>query len=290
MVQQVTEFDTADDLDFYPESDGQPMAENTIQFRWIVLIKEGLEILFASVLDVFVAGDLLWYPVRGNKYIKCAPDAMVAIGRPKGDRGSYIQHLEGNVAPQVVFEVLSPGNRSAEMKRKFNFYQKYGVEEYYIYDPIKNNLQGWLRSNSILKPIANINNWTSPRLNIKFVLTPTTLEIYHPNGRKFSTPVEIEQRCQQAEQQAQLERQQRLQAEQQAQLERQQRLQAEQQAQLERQQRLQAEQQAQLERQQRELERQARFDAVRQLLQMGLSVEQVAQALSLTVEEVEQIR
>jgi hypothetical protein len=44
MVQQVTEFDTADDLDFYPESNGKPMAENTIQFRWIVLIKEGLEI------------------------------------------------------------------------------------------------------------------------------------------------------------------------------------------------------------------------------------------------------
>lgn len=255
MVQQVTEFDTADDLDFYPESDGQPMAENTIQFRWIVLIKEGLEIFFASALDVFVAGDLLWYPVRGNKYIKCAPDAMVVFGRPKGDRGSYVQHREGNVAPQVVFEVLSPGNRRAEMKRKFNFYQKYGVEEYYIYDPIKNILQGWLRSNSILNPIANINNWTSPRLNIKFVLTPATLEIYDPNGEKFLTPVELKEESK-----------------------------------LERQRRQQAEQLAQLERQQRELERQARLDAVRKLLQMGLSVEQVAQALSLTVEEVEQIR
>ncbi len=283
MVQQVTEFDTADDLDFYPESDGKPMAENTIQFRWIVLIKEGLEILFASVLDVFVAGDLLWYPVRGNKYIKCAPDAMVVFGRPKGDRGAYVQHREGNVAPQVVFEVLSPGNRSAEMKRKFNFYQKYGVEEYYIYDPIKNNLQGWLRSNRVLLPITNINNWTSPRLKIKFVLTPATLEIYDPNGEKFLTPVELKQ-------ESKLERQQRQQAEQKAQQAEQKAQQAEQKAQQAEQKAQQAEQQAQLERQQRELERQARFDAVRQLLQMGLSVEQVAQALSLTIEEVEQIR
>jgi Uma2 family endonuclease len=246
MVRQVTEFDAADDLDFYPESDGQPMAENTIQFRWIVLIKEGLEILFATALDVF--GDLLWYPVKGNRDIKCAPDAMVVFGRPKGDRGSYVQHREGNVAPQVVFEILSPGNKSAEMEKKFDFYQKYGVEEYYIYDPSKNNLQGWLRSNRILKPITNINNWTSPRLQIKFVLTSTTLEIYDPNGEKFLTPVELQQELT-------LERQQRQQAEQQVQL-----------------------------------ERQARFDAVRQLLQMGLSIEQVAQALSLTVEEVEQIR
>lgn len=37
-------------------------------------------------------------------------------------------------------------------------------------------------------------------------------------------------------------------------------------------------------------ERQARLDAVSQLLQMGLSVEQVAQALSLTVQEVEAVR
>jgi Uma2 family endonuclease len=37
-------------------------------------------------------------------------------------------------------------------------------------------------------------------------------------------------------------------------------------------------------------ERQARLDAVVQLLQMGLSVEQVAQALSLTVQEVEAVR
>jgi len=27
----------------YPDSDGQPMADNTKQFNWIVLIKEGLE-------------------------------------------------------------------------------------------------------------------------------------------------------------------------------------------------------------------------------------------------------
>jgi predicted transposase YdaD len=37
-------------------------------------------------------------------------------------------------------------------------------------------------------------------------------------------------------------------------------------------------------------ERQARLDAIPQLLQMGLSVEQVAQVLSLTVEEVEAAR
>jgi len=42
------------------------MADNTKQFRWIVTIKEGLEWLFQDDPNVFVAGDLLWYPVEGN--------------------------------------------------------------------------------------------------------------------------------------------------------------------------------------------------------------------------------
>ena len=95
----------------YPDSDGQPMADNTLQFRWIVTIKEGLAHLFMDRPDVFVAGDLLWYPVEGDPKTRIAPDAMVAFGRPKGDRGSYKQWEEGGIAPQVVFEVLSPGNR-----------------------------------------------------------------------------------------------------------------------------------------------------------------------------------
>lgn len=38
----------------YPESDGQPMADNTKQFRWIVTIKEGLEWLFQDDPNVFI--------------------------------------------------------------------------------------------------------------------------------------------------------------------------------------------------------------------------------------------
>ncbi|RME42073.1 MAG: Uma2 family endonuclease, partial [Chloroflexi bacterium] len=90
----------------YPESDGQPMADNTKQFRWIVTIKEGLEALFADNPDVFVAGDLLWYPVEGRPDIRQAPDVMVAFGRPKEDRGPYLQWEEGGIPPQVVFEIL----------------------------------------------------------------------------------------------------------------------------------------------------------------------------------------
>ena len=75
----------------YPDSDGQPMSDNTLQFKWIVLIKEGLETLFRHDLNVFVAGDLLWYPEERKPKIRQAPDVMVVLGRPKGERGSYKQ-------------------------------------------------------------------------------------------------------------------------------------------------------------------------------------------------------
>lgn len=216
MVQQLSA-DTAPEI-VYPESDGQPMADNTKQFRWIVVIKENLEILFANVDDVFVAGDLLWYPVQGNNKIRQAPDAMVVFGRPKGDRGSYRQWEEDNIPPHVVFEILSPGNRAAEMTKKAIFYQRYGVEEYYIYDPDAVELTGLLRSGNWLEPIEQMNGWVSPRLGIRFELKEDTLEIYRPDGQKFLTSVELdqlrEQERQRAEQEYQRAEQERQRAEQ----------------------------------------------------------------------------
>ncbi|BDT13087.1 Uma2 family endonuclease [Arthrospira platensis FACHB-439] len=196
MVQQVSQ------TVIYPDSDGQPMAENTQQFQWIVVIKENLEILFANRPDVFVAGDLLWYPVEGDNKTRQAPDAMVAIGRPKGHRGSYRQWEEDNIAPQVVFEILSPGNRLAEMNRKFKFYERYGVEEYYIYDPERLDLAGWLHRDGELAMIEEMSGWVSPRLQISFEFPSTGLELYYPDGRRFLTSVELHQQAEAAQRQA----------------------------------------------------------------------------------------
>jgi Uma2 family endonuclease len=188
-----------EDLTVYPDCDGLPMSDNTKQFDWIVLLKENLEILFAANPDVFIAGDLLWYPIKGDNKTRLAPDTMVAFGRPKGDRGSYQQWKEGNIAPQVAFEVLSPGNRPSEMARKLLFYERFGVEEYYIYDPDRNRLTGYQRNGKHLVEISTMHNWVSPRLGIRFVPQVGNLELFTPNGEKFLSPVEIDQRRRQAE-------------------------------------------------------------------------------------------
>ncbi|MBD2232269.1 Uma2 family endonuclease [Phormidium tenue] len=177
----------------YPDSDGQPMADNTKQFRWIVVIKENLELLFVDDPQVFIAGDLLWYPVEGDNTIRQAPDAMVVVGRPKGDRSSYRQWEEDGIAPQVVFEILSPGNRFGEMLRKLGFYDRHGVEEYYIYDPDKLELTGLQRGEAGLEVIETMDGWVSPRLQIRFQMADAGLEIYRPDGQRFLTYTELGQ-------------------------------------------------------------------------------------------------
>jgi len=182
----------------YPESDGH----NTKQFRWIVTIQGGLDALFKDDPNVFVAGDLLWYPVEGNNTLRKAPDVIVVFGRPKGDRGSYQQWQENNIAPQVVFEILSPGNRLTEMLNKIRFYERYGVEECYIYDPDGAALSGYLRSGEELREIDSIASWVSPRLGVRFELSSEGLEVYRPDGQKFATYVELDRQRELAQQRA----------------------------------------------------------------------------------------
>jgi Uma2 family endonuclease len=172
----------------YPDSDGQPMSDNTKQFRWITVIKSNLDWLFQDQELVFVAGDLLWYPVEGNPKYRVAPDTMVVFGRPKGDRGSYKQWEEDNIAPQVVFEVLSPGNTEGEMERKLQIYARCEVEEYYVYDPDRYILKGYQRGDDLfLDRIEVMDGWISPRLGITFNLSGDELQISHPDGRIFET-------------------------------------------------------------------------------------------------------
>ncbi len=186
----------------YPESDGKPMADNTEQFEWIVKIKEGLEFQFANDPNVFVAGDLLWYPVENNNKCRVAPDAMVVFGRPKGRRSSYLQWNENGIAPQVVFEVLSPGNRLSEMAQKLEFYDVRGVEEYYLIDPSRLDASGWIRQDDRLHPIESLHQWVSPRLGIRFETEFNQIHLFHPDGSPFKSFTEVSQQLEQERQRA----------------------------------------------------------------------------------------
>ncbi|NER05953.1 MAG: Uma2 family endonuclease [Okeania sp. SIO3C4] len=233
----------------YPESDGLPLADNTIQFRFITTIVGGIAGMYKDNPNVFVAGDLFWYPKHRQPWVKQAPDVMVVFGRPQGDRRSYKQWEEDNIPPQVVFEIASPSNTITELEvTKLEFYSEYGAQEYYVYDPDTGRLKGWLRQGEVLTPIEVMEGWISPQLGVRFEKEGKELQIYRPDGERFATYVEI---IEQKEQEAT------------------------------------ARQQAE---QERDLIAKQQQEAIPRLLKMGLTAEQISDALSLPLEVVEKLR
>jgi Uma2 family endonuclease len=168
----------------YPDSDGKPMADNTIQFRWILMLYAHLAAQYRSDAEVFVAGDHLIYPVEGDNKLRQAPDVYVAFGRPKGDRGSYRAWEEGGVFPQVVFEVWSPNNRYGEMQDKFAFYEKHGAEEYYIiYPEFPMHAEAFRRDGGKLVGVEEVDGYASPRTGLRFALKKGHLTVSGRDGQ-----------------------------------------------------------------------------------------------------------
>jgi Uma2 family endonuclease len=162
----------------------------------------------------------------------------------------------------LVFEILSKSNTRQEMEDKLAFYDRYGVLEYYLYDPQKNRLKGWVRANDRLTAIVQTNGWLSPQLGVRLENSSGDLELYRPDGKRFESFVEIAQRAEQETQRAEQEAQR-----------------AEQEA-----------QRAEQEAQRAEQETQARYSAIDRLFNLGLSLEQVAEALGFSIEQVNQYR
>ncbi|MGF1527775.1 MAG: Uma2 family endonuclease [Candidatus Competibacterales bacterium] len=158
----------------------------------------------------------------------------------------------------MVFEILSPANSGQEMLNKREFYQRFGGEEYYVYNPDSNRLEVWCRQGDRLVAVPHLNGWTSPRLGVRLALTPETLEIYYPNGQPFLNSIELARRVAEAEQRTLEAKRQVLAAEQQA---------------------LEAKPQA-------DQQRQLRYEAISRLRNLGLAPEQIAADLSLSPGEV----
>ncbi|MEM9888428.1 MAG: Uma2 family endonuclease [Bacteroidota bacterium] len=175
---------------YYPDSDGKPMADNTLQFSYIVGIKTNLEILYKEE-NVFVAGDLFWYPVEGKRNIVVAPDVLVAYDRPKGYRGSYKQWQEEDIAPKVVFEVLSQSNTTMEMIRKAGFYDRHGVEEFIIIDPYNIDFVVYTRQEGVLRETdVTGSSWKSNVMNVTMEKGEEDVLFYFPDGKPFRSPEE----------------------------------------------------------------------------------------------------
>lgn len=186
---------SADDDVFYPESDGAPMGENPYQAEVIVTVKLGFQRLFGGRSDVWVGADNFWYPVEGKPKIVAAPDTMVVVDLAElpdiRTMGSYRPWVHGGRVAFAV-EVLSPGNTVAEMHRKHQFYDRHGVDEYWVFDPDSGKLEVSVRAEGVLRRVVVPDDgFVSPTTGVRVRVVGDELAVCDPNSdRRWLTPFE----------------------------------------------------------------------------------------------------
>ncbi len=130
----------------YPESDGRPMAETQVHGQALIDLLHTFSQRYAEVPDVYVWGNMLLYYVEGNPRMCVAPDLFLVKGVEKRVRPIY-KLWEEERAPSLVIEVTSKSTRAEDMRTKKGIYQRLGVEEYFLFDPLgeylRPRLQGY---------------------------------------------------------------------------------------------------------------------------------------------------
>jgi Uma2 family endonuclease len=141
----------------YPYSDGKPMAESDLHRDEMNDLIKALDRWFRATPDVYVAGNLFVYYVRGDRKSVVAPDVFMVKGVPKGKRKSFLLWNEGR-GPCFVVEVTSESTRDEDLNKKMDVYRRLGVEEYFLHDPLSEylnpSLQGFRLQDGRYRRIA----------------------------------------------------------------------------------------------------------------------------------------
>lgn len=124
----------------YPESDGQPIGETDFHITATLLLLQMLRDHFEGNPQVYVASDLMFYYERGNPRAVKAPDIFVVKGVGKHKRRTY-KLWEERVVPCTLFEITSKQTAQADLTTKYELYERLGVSEYFLFDPLEEYLQ-----------------------------------------------------------------------------------------------------------------------------------------------------
>jgi len=92
------------------------------------------------------------FPQKGESqvYTVVQPDLCVVCDFEKIDSKGCVG------APDLVVEILSPGNSKKQMKSKFALYQEEGVREYWVVDPERELVFVYVADNKKFKPTIPI--------------------------------------------------------------------------------------------------------------------------------------
>ena len=127
-----------EDETYYPDSDGEPVAETPVHFEEMVYVWEALDDRFEDDPNVFVGANMFLYYRKGDPKGVVAPDGFVVKGVPKlpggVQRRKYLLWNEGGQVPCFVLETTSECACEKD-KAKQKTYAQLGVAEYFQFDP-----------------------------------------------------------------------------------------------------------------------------------------------------------
>ena len=119
----------------YPESDGQPVAETDVHRTLMFALIGMFQAFFRDDPHVYISGNLFLYYQEGDPRQVVAPDVFVVQGVRNRQRRIYKLWEEG-VVPAVVFELTSRSTRGDDLRSKYDLYERLGVTEYFLFDPL----------------------------------------------------------------------------------------------------------------------------------------------------------
>lgn len=170
----------------YPDSDGQPMAENDVIRELMIQSEAALRQHFRKRTDVYISANLFLYYKKGNPRRRVAPDLLVVLGVDGHRRPNYKIWEEGK-APDVVFEFTTASSRIADMGEKLGLYAALGIPEYYVFDPTGEYLQPRFRAfrlhGDVYRELPVDDRVSSPLLGLELRVEDTSLAFFGPHGR-----------------------------------------------------------------------------------------------------------
>jgi Uma2 family endonuclease len=174
---------------YYPEQREDDMGETSYHIKLIADFLTILKHFFKDRRDVFLSANMNLYYEKGSPQKWFAPDLLVAFGVPNVERSSYLLFRE-KVFPQVIFEVASGKTWSSDLDTKFRFYESFGAEEYYVFDPefayLPSPLMAFHRRDEKFVELEIENNRVfSPRLNLEIVQTENTFRLFNPQTNEY---------------------------------------------------------------------------------------------------------
>ncbi len=195
----------------YPESDGQPIGETDFHITATLLLLQMLRDHFESHPQVYVASDLMFYYEPGNPRAVKAPDILVVKGVEKHKRRVY-KLWEESVVPCTIFEITSKQTAQADLTTKYQLYERLGIKEYFLFDPLDEYLQPRWQGFTLVQgryqalPFSSYGELMSQELGLILRPQGDLLRLVDSStGQVLATSKESARRVEMAEQKAQLE-------------------------------------------------------------------------------------